>query len=91
MATIPICPICMRHSLPGVRESNQVSLFGVVFGLAPAAGVSHLDAGAALKDGGRASASGGRRFGLRGLLVSLQVAVSVVLLVFDTQSCRCHV
>ena len=54
---------------------------GIVFGLAPAVGVSHLDAGAALKDGGRASALGGHRFGLRGLLVALQVAISVVLLV----------
>jgi putative ABC transport system permease protein len=54
---------------------------GIVFGLAPAVGVSHLDAGAALKDGGRGSASGGRRFGLRGILVAVQVAVSVVLLV----------
>jgi len=54
---------------------------GIVFGLAPAAGVSHLDAGAALKDGGRGAVSGGRRFGLRGILVATQVAVSVVLLV----------
>lgn len=54
---------------------------GVLFGLAPAAAASHLDTGAALKDGGRGSTSGGRRMGLRGMLVVLQVAVSVVLLV----------
>jgi len=56
-------------------------LTGVVFGLVPALAGSGLDANTALKDGGRGLAPGGRRFGLRGSLVTVQVAISVVLLV----------
>ena len=56
-------------------------LTGIVFGLAPALRASHLDTNEALKDSSRGLAPGGRRFGLRGSLVSLQVAISVVLLV----------
>jgi predicted permease len=56
-------------------------LTGIVFGLVPALRTSHLDTNAALKDSGRGFAAGGRRFGLRGSLVALQVAISVVLLV----------
>ena len=56
-------------------------LTGVLFGLVPALGGSSLDANTALKDSGRGFAPGGRRFGLRGSLVSVQVAISVVLLV----------
>ena len=56
-------------------------LTGVLFGLVPALGGSSLDANTALKDSGRGFAPGGRRFGLRESLVSVQVAISVVLLV----------
>jgi len=56
-------------------------LTGLVFGIAPAFGTSHIDAFGALKESGHQLTSGGRRFGLRGALVAAQVAISVVLLV----------
>src|SRR5207249_7812815 len=56
-------------------------LTGLVFGIAPAFGASHIDAFGALKESGQQVTAGGRRFGLRGALVAAQVAISVVLLV----------
>jgi predicted permease len=54
---------------------------GFVFGLLPALGASRVETFAALKDLGSRSATGARRFGLRGALVAAQVAISAVLLV----------
>jgi putative ABC transport system permease protein len=54
---------------------------GLLAGLAPALRAARSNLAEALKEGGRAVASGGRRFQLRDLLVIGQVAVSLVLLV----------
>ncbi len=54
---------------------------GLLFGLAPALRSSRTDLVSTLKEGSRGTASSGRRFGLRGALVVLQVAVCVILLV----------
>jgi predicted permease len=54
---------------------------GLLAGLAPALHAARSNLAEALKEGGRAVASGGRRFQLRDLLVIGQVAVSLVLLV----------
>jgi len=54
---------------------------GLVFGLAPALRSSRPDLVAALKEGARGSEGSGRKLGLRGALVVVQVAVCIVLLV----------
>ncbi len=54
---------------------------GLIFGLAPALRGSRTDLVAALKDGARGSEGSGRKYGLRGALVVVQVAVCIVLLV----------
>jgi predicted permease len=54
---------------------------GFIFGLVPALRVSRVDPFAALKDAASRFSTGGRRFGVRGVLVAAQVAISVVLLV----------
>ncbi len=54
---------------------------GLVFGLAPALRGSRTDLVSALKQGARGSEQSGRKLGLRGGLVVLQVAVCIVLLV----------
>jgi len=56
-------------------------LTGVVFGLVPALRASQVETHAALKGAGWGIAAGGKRLDLRGSLVSLQVAMSVVLIV----------
>ncbi len=54
---------------------------GLVFGLAPALRGSRTNLVAALKEGARGTEGSGRRLGVRGGLVVVQVAVCVVLLV----------
>ena len=53
---------------------------GILFGLAPAIQATRPDVAGALKDDGSSSAGGSRRFGLRNILVSSQVALSFLLL-----------
>jgi putative ABC transport system permease protein len=55
-------------------------LTGLAFGLAPAIHAVKFDLQAALKEGGRTSASSGSRSGLRNALVVPEVALSLVLL-----------
>lgn len=54
---------------------------GVAFGLVPAISASHQDVHDALNDGGRGATEGRRSHGIRGLLVTAQTAVAVVLLI----------
>ena len=55
-------------------------LSAITAGVAPVAGLKHVTAGEALKDGGRGIA-GDRRFAVRSTLVVAQIAVSLVLVV----------
>jgi predicted permease len=52
---------------------------GLLFGLAPALRSAHIEIGEVLKSAGRGSTDGRERFGLRRLLVVVQVALSLVL------------
>ena len=54
---------------------------GLIFGLAPAAHSSKGQLVEALKDGARGTSDGGRRGGIRSLLVVTELAIAVVLLV----------
>jgi putative ABC transport system permease protein len=56
-------------------------LTGFIFGLAPAMAITRPDLCRALKEGGRTSVGGSANNRLRNLLVTLEVAVSVVLLI----------
>jgi putative ABC transport system permease protein len=58
------------------------SLTGVLFGVIPALTSARLDVRAALQGGGRGTTAGGQR--IRGLLVSSEVALAVVLLIAMT-------
>jgi predicted permease len=53
---------------------------GILFGIAPALRLSHLDVNAALKDGGYRAGSGPRGSLLSGFLVTVEMALAVVLL-----------
>jgi predicted permease len=55
-------------------------LTALVFGLAPAAGVSRISAHDAIKEQSR-TVTGDRRFGLRNILVAVQVALSLALVI----------
>jgi putative ABC transport system permease protein len=58
------------------------SLFtGIVFGLAPALQLSHVDLNTALKEGGRSGSEGARAGRARSVFVVVQVALSLVVLV----------
>jgi putative ABC transport system permease protein len=54
---------------------------GVAFGLVPALGASKVDLNHSLKESSRGSTGGKRQYRLRGLLVSAEVALALVLLV----------
>ncbi|HEY6290899.1 MAG TPA: ABC transporter permease [Terriglobia bacterium] len=54
---------------------------GIAFGLAPALGASQFDLNHALKESSRGSTGGARQHRLRGLLVSSEFALALVLLV----------
>ena len=56
-------------------------LTGMIFGLAPALQASRPDLLPALKDESQSFGTGARRFGLRNLLVVVQIALSLVLLI----------
>jgi len=56
-------------------------LTGVIFGLAPAVQLSKADLNDALKDTSRGSTGGFRRTRIRGVLVVVEVALSVILLI----------
>jgi putative ABC transport system permease protein len=53
---------------------------GLLFGLAPASRLSHIDVNSALKSGGRGAVGGGRGRHLSALLVTAEMALAVVLL-----------
>jgi putative ABC transport system permease protein len=53
----------------------------LLFGLAPAVRATRTPPGSAMRTGGRGSTDGRERFGLRRVLVAVQVALSLVLLV----------
>ena len=53
---------------------------GVAFGLVPALGASKVDLNHSLKESSRGSTGGARQYRLRGLLVSAEVALALVLL-----------
>jgi len=57
-------------------------LTGIIFGLAPALQLSRIDLHTALKEGGRAGGEGGGARRARSIFVVVQVALSLVLLVF---------
>jgi len=79
---LPI-PIATELSLDGRVLSFALILSvvtGIVFGLAPAVRASRADVSGAMRDEVSALAFRNRRFGLRNALVTLQVAVSFVLL-----------
>jgi predicted permease len=54
---------------------------GLLFGIVPALGACQVEAFTALREGSQQTTASGRRFGVRGVLVMVQVAISVVLLV----------
>lgn len=57
------------------------ALTGIIFGLAPALQASKVELTEAMKEGGRASGSGGARSKLRNALVVAEIAVAIVVLV----------
>ena len=84
-----IAPAGAVPRLDEVAVDGRVLLFalgvslatGLIFGLAPALHASNPNAGASLKDAGRAGAGGVRRQRLRDALVVCEVALSLALLV----------
>ncbi|HET9531507.1 MAG TPA: ABC transporter permease [Blastocatellia bacterium] len=56
-------------------------LTGLIFGLAPAAQASSFNLNETLKEGGRDSATGSRGNRIRGLLITTEIAVSLILLI----------
>jgi putative ABC transport system permease protein len=56
-------------------------LTGLIFGLAPALQTTHLKLGETLKEGGRTGAGGRRAQLIRGVLIVVEVALTLVLLV----------
>ena len=87
MAMDLLLPLSVPISLQ-IGPDYRVMLFaaalalvtGILFGLAPALKATRPDLVSSLRDEGSITALGRRRFGLRNVLVVVQVAVSVVLL-----------
>ncbi len=88
LAAIPAAQLSTMPYLQGLALNTRVLAFtfalslitGIVFGLVPAWQSTRLDLHTALKDGGRAAASGGR-WRLRSLLVVSEMALALVLLI----------
>ena len=95
---IAAIPEALLNSAPFLRDAHPnpavltflcaaVILTGIAFGLAPALQASHGCAGETLKEEARASA-GGARSRLRGILVTAEIAFSLVLLIGSTLMVR---
>jgi len=71
----------ISETVPNLRPRHCACGISFLFGLAPAPRATRNGAAEALKAGGRANTAGRERFGLRRGLVTVQVALSLVLMV----------
>src|SRR5947199_984106 len=89
---IALLKVLAPENTPGLSQAGVhtgvlaftliLSVFtGIAFGLMPALGASKVDLNQSLKESGRGTTAGGRTNRLRGLLVSAEFALALVLLV----------